>query len=113
MGITVLSDKAAEESTYIVTVAFTDEDGTAVTPNSITWTLTDSDGNTINSRSGVSIAVPAASNDIVLQGDDLAIQRPSMLRRRMTISAPYDSGAGSSLPFRGEIEFEITPLLNV
>ena len=113
MGVTVLSDKAVEKSTYVVTVAFADEDGNAVTPDSISWTLSDTDGNVVNSRSDVSITVPAASNDIVLSGDDLAIPRPSMLRRRMTIEAVYDSDAGSDLPFKGEIEFEVTPLTNV
>ena len=111
--MTRLSTKAVEKSTYVVTVAFTDEDGAAVTPDSITWDLTDSSGNVVNSRSSVSIAVPAASNDIVLSGDDLAIPRPGILGRILTIEAVYDSDAGSNLPFKDEITFEVLPLTNV
>lgn len=111
--MTVLATKALERSTYVVTAAFTDESGAAVTPDSITWDLTDTDGNVINSRSSVAVAVPASSIDIVLSGDDLAIQRPSMLWRIVTVEAVYDSSMGSNLPFKDEIRFEIQPLKNV
>ena len=111
--MTHLATKSLERSTYVVTVAFTDEDGTAVTPDSITWDLTDSQGNAINSRTSVAIAVPAASNNIVLSGADLAIPRPGDLWRIMTIEAVYDSSMGSNLPFKDEITFEVLPLTNV
>lgn len=111
--MTRLTTKAVERSTYVVTVAFSDEDGNAVTPDSITWTLSDTSGNVINSRSDVSISVPAASNDIVLSGADLAIPRWRFLGRVLTIEAVYDSDAGSNLPFKDEITFDILPLVNV
>jgi len=111
--MTNLGTKALEKSTYVITAAFTDEAGTAVTPNSIVWKLTDSSGNTINSRTGTTIAVPAASNNIVLSGDDLAIPIPDRLGRILTIIAEYDSSMGINLPLNDEITFEVLPLTNV
>ena len=111
--MTVLSTKANEGSAYTLTIAFTDEDGSAVTPDSITWDLTDTDGNAINSRTTVSVAVPASSINITLSGDDLAIPRPEMLWRVVTIEAVYDSSYGSNLPLKDEIMFEIQPLVNI
>jgi predicted NAD/FAD-dependent oxidoreductase len=111
--MTHITTKALEKSTYVVTVAFTDESGAAVTPDSITWDLTDSSGNVVNGRSTVVIAVPAASNNIVLSGDDLAIPRAGILGRVLTIEAVYDSSMGTDLPFKDEITFEIAPLVNV
>jgi len=108
-----LSTKALELSTYVITVAFTDEAGAAVTPDSITWDLTDSDGNVVNSRQTVAIAVPAASNNIVLSGADLAIPRAEILGRILTVEAVYDSSMGNNLPFKDEVIFEILPLKNV
>ncbi len=65
-----LTTNAVEKSTYIVTAAFTDEDGDAVTPNAgLVWTLTDMNGVVINSREDVSIS-PDTSVDIVLSGND-------------------------------------------
>lgn len=97
-----LSARATEESTYVVTAAFTDETGAAVIPTSIIWTLTNSEGTVINSREDVAIAVPAASVDIALSGDDLALAAGEITRgvRVMTVKAVYTSatlGAGLTL----------------
>ena len=110
---TVLGTKAPEEGTYILTVAFKDDTGTAVVPDSITWTETDTSGSVVNSRLNVAVAVPAASITIVLSGADLAIQRPSILGRIVTIEAVYDSDAGNDLPLNAEIRFTIEPLVNI
>ena len=111
--MTILSTKAVERSTYVVTIAFSDEAGSAVVPDSITWDLTDTSGNVVNSRLAVAIALPAASVDIVLSGVDLAIQRPGILGRVLTIEAVYDSDSGDDLPFKDEIRFQMLPLLMV
>lgn len=108
---TLLSTLAVEESTYVITATFTDEDGTSVVPSSVTWTLTDNRGNVINSRSAVS-ATPAASIDIVLTGDDLAIGTNGT-DRVVTIDATYNSDAGTGLKLKEECEFSIHNLLNV
>jgi len=115
---TIISTKAKEKSTYIVTCAFTDEDGDAVTPDSIVWTLADSSGNVINSRDQVSVATPAASIDIVLSGDDLQIGGDdeaalTQVGRRIIVEAVYDSDAGSNLPLKAEAAFVLENLTKI
>jgi hypothetical protein len=44
MPITPLTDEAVEKSTYIINCAFTDEEGYAVIPDSLDWTLSDESG---------------------------------------------------------------------
>jgi hypothetical protein len=104
---TVLTTKAVEKSTYIVTASFTDEDGNAATPNALTWTLTDGSGNVVNERSDVVIA-PSSSVEIVLQGDDLATTLSSV--RYLTLEGNYDSDAGSNLPIKDEVRITIEDL---
>ena len=105
---TALTVKAIEESTYVITCAFTDEDGAAVVPAIITWTLTNGDGTTVNSRKDVAVLVPAASVSIVLSGDDLALSEGRDNYRKITVRGTYDSSLGSGLPIVGEAEFVIT-----
>ena len=93
-----------EKSSGVVTVVFKDEDGAAVIPTSILWTLTTVDGATvINSREQVSIAVPAASIEILLSGDDLSLlstEQGSRITRTLIIEAVYDSDLGTDIPLR-------------
>lgn len=110
MGL-ILTQKANEESTYVVAVTFYDESGIAVIPVSVVWTLTDSDGTVINLRTAV-VATPAATVNIILGGDDLALPS-SDLRRIILVYATYNSSLGNGLALREEIEFEIEPLVNV
>lgn len=110
--MTDLAD-ALEESTYVITVPFVDEDGAAVVPTSATWTLSDDRGNIINSRENVAIVV-AASVDIVLSGADLALQgSDDSGNRRFTVKATYNSGLGSGLKLNKEVSFDVTDLVNV
>ncbi len=114
MARQVLTDEAIEESTYIVTVAFTDEDDDAVIPNApLVWTLTDMAGNVINSREDVSIT-PASSIDIVLSGDDLEVFDDGGLDNRLvTVQGTYNSDAGNNLPLKDEVVFPIRRLVVV
>lgn len=64
---------AEEEGSYIITVTFTNEDGGEMTPATLFWKLTKLDGSVVNSLSSTEIETPAASNDIALDGDDLAL----------------------------------------
>lgn len=109
-----LTTHADEESTYKITVSFTDAAGSAVTPNIITYTLTDINGTVINSKSNVSVS-PASSIDIVLSGDDLALQSGETViaERVLTIVADYDSDEGSGLPLNEEAHFYIDDLTNI
>lgn len=109
---TILSTLAPEEGTYVIGVAFADENADPVIPNAgATWTLTDVSGNVINSRSAVGIT-EAASVDIVLSGNDLAIGTNGR-KRVLTVFYTYDSDAGSNLPMYQECEFTIADLLMV
>lgn len=104
--MTTLSANPTNEGTYIITCAFKDSAGAAVTPNTLTWDLTDNEGNVINSRSGVSIAVPSTSNAVVLTGADLDNDQGNS--RVFTIEGTYDSITyGANLPLRGQAEFTI------
>lgn len=107
---TVLIVTATEGSTYVVTAAFTDEDGDAVVPASITWTLTDSQGSVINERDGVEVETPAASVDILLQGADLEADPSGGGYLLFTIDATYNSSLGSGLPLVGQCRIEVDAL---
>lgn len=109
MSLTILTTEAMEEGSYFVAVAFTDEDGAAVTPNegTIYWTLTDNDGTVINDRDYVAEA-SAGSITIELAGADLAIQTgetAALVRRRITIEWEYDSDLGADKPAKSEVIF--------
>lgn len=107
-----LTAEAVEKSTYVVTLAFANKAGVAVTPDSATWTLTDGAGTVINSRSGVAIAPLADSVDVVLSGLDLAMQplETSYGYRLLTVQAVYSSTEGASLPLREEYQFMVRNL---
>lgn len=109
MSLTVLTTEAMEEGSYFIDVDFFDEDETAVVPNpnTIFWTLTDSNGTVINERDYESIA-SASSIIIELEGDDLAVQAgetASLLRRRLVLKWEYDSDLGDDKPAMAECIF--------
>jgi len=105
---TKLTTKAEDKGTYVVTATFKDEDGNAVTPNWIKWTLTDERGNVINSREDVSVSSPASSIDIILKGDDLKFSDSP--KRRLIIRSEYDSSLDDDLPLNSQAEFEINDI---
>ena len=77
LPVEILSTTASEEGTYAIDeIQFLDSQDTpvAVTPeaDSVTWCLTDKNGDIINSREDVPIT-SASSMTIVLSGDDLVI----------------------------------------
>lgn len=104
-----MTARAIDESTYVVNCAFEDENGLPALPNAITWTLTNDAGVVINSRQDVVVAVPAASVDIVLAGQDLDYADGPA--RIMVIDATYDSSLGDDLPLRESIRFLIEDLV--
>jgi len=106
-----LTTKAVDKSTYVVNCAFKDENGDAVVPNELKWTLTDDAGTVINSREDVVVAVPSSSEDIVLSGDDLKYSDGR--HRILTIEATYDSDAGSDLPLKESAKFMVDDLIVV
>lgn len=102
----ILSSAANEQSTYIVSITPTDENGDAVTVNAMTWTLTDLQGNVINSRLDVALT-PATVMYIVLSASDLALYGKDTETRAILVEGDYDSSLGSNLPLKEEIRFDI------
>ena len=109
---TTLTTHAVERSTFVVTASFTDENGEPVTPTTLQWTLTDLEGNVINNRSQVSIT-PSSTVDIVLSGDDLALQGDSPEMRVLTIEGTYNSTLGTGLPLKESVKFIVDNLVAV
>lgn len=109
-----LTEEAVEESTYVVTLTFTDAGGVAVTPDALTWSLTTPAGTVINARAGV-VATPDTSVALVLSGDDLTMQagETGTVRRLLTVQATYSSTEGANLPLRDEYLFNLRPLVLV
>ena len=91
--------------TLKITCAWYDDDGSAVTPDTMTYTLREADTRAIvNSRDGVSISSLSTSNDIVLSGDDLTEGN-----KKLFLDGTYTSGAGAGLPFRAVVAFLVRP----
>lgn len=108
-----LDEAALEQSSYVVSASFYDENGDAVTPDSVTWTLTDLEGAVINSREDVSIT-PASSVSIVLQGDDLQITGTTLPEwREFAIEAVYTSATHGSMNLNEGVRFKVCPLVGV
>lgn len=103
-----LSTKAHEKGTYNISHSFSDENGDAVVPNTITWSLCKPDGTIVNSRLDVAIGSPASSIDITLQGDDLAILNGKSEEKRVVVLEwTYNSSLGIDLPGKEAIYFQV------
>uniref|UniRef100_A0A6M3J3J1 Uncharacterized protein n=1 Tax=viral metagenome TaxID=1070528 RepID=A0A6M3J3J1_9ZZZZ len=113
MPVQITTDKAVEQSTFVIQCDFTDEDGNAVAPVTLTWTLTDSDGTVINSRTAVAVSSPTSTEYIVLSGDDLALTGTAQEARYLLLEGTYDSTYGTGLPIRESVEFAIENLVAV
>jgi hypothetical protein len=108
-------DNAIDQSSYIVKVSFADESGTAITPTTASWTLTDGDGEIVNSREDVAITSLASSVYIALSGDDLVAgtTRAENLRC-LVIEGTYSSSlVGGTLPVKEAVKFLIEDLPQV
>lgn len=108
--IKIDGEYAVEESTYKITLNFTDDDEDPVAPVTATWTLTDMNGAVINSRLDVAISSPSAEEIIALSGDDLALSAGFTgvsERRIFTVEATYNSSLGSGLPLKDQLIFPV------
>lgn len=105
---------AREKGTFTIPVSFTDENGDAVIPDSITYSVSRVlDDSIVNSLENVSVVTPAASVNITLSGDDLAILTDSDTERELTIKIVYDSDIGNNLPQNEYDTFDIKPLSQI
>jgi hypothetical protein len=106
----ISSIKPAEKGTAVVTLAFTDEDGSTVVPTSLAYQLMKSDGTVINNRTFALSTF--TGTEIVLSGDDLAMYGSSDSGFRiLSVQGVYDSTAGSDLPLKEECKFVIDQLV--
>lgn len=104
---------AKEKSLIKITVAFTDEDGAAVTPTALTWKLTDRSGTQIATGE---VGTPDTSNVIAIYGNDLALQAgesADMVERRILVEATYNSSLGTGLPLKWAGAFMLENLAGV
>jgi len=114
MPVTI-SEHAREEGTFPLVVTPTYKSGTVTVgfkPGTAAWTLSDTDGSVINSRSSVSLT-PASSMSIVLKGDDLAITGDDRKTVKVLVEGTYNSTTfGNDLPYTEEATIIIDNLVN-
>ena|SRR3990167_4151083 len=123
MSVVILSTTAVEGSPYFVRVAFATEDGSAVTPNSAAYWLTDGSGNVINSLSSVAMSGLATSVDILLTSTDLRVVATDIIdlsdkltqstTRYLTVMYTYDSQLASGLTAYTQAAFTLADLIVV
>jgi hypothetical protein len=107
---------ATEGGSVFVTAEFTDRNESDVVPNSITWSLTDEDGDIINSREDIAIVTPAASVTIEISGDDLPWEGnyPSELYYLYVLfKAVYDEADATDVPQNQEKRIAVSNLRGV
>lgn len=103
----ILTERAIDRGTFVVTVAFADEDNAPVTPAAASWTLLGRNNDVINSRDAVAIT-PAESAVILLGADDL--DRADGDVRHLVIEWTYDSSLGSGLAGREQVTFYVVDI---
>jgi len=113
MARATLTTKAEEGSTYVVRATYYDEDDNAITPDSVTWTLTGGGGVVVNSRENVVIVTPATYNDIVLGASDLKCSSGRDETRVLMLEYVYDSAAGLNLTGTAQTSFMVQKIQTV
>jgi len=96
---TNLPVSALERSTLSVSAQFYDERGSAVIPDTLTYTLTDMYGNVVNNRITANLT-PATAVVVGLTNNDLQISGYSGVTRQLLFEGTYTSvtlGANQSL----------------
>ena len=109
-------DRVIEGSTAVFAITFTDEEDVVIQNadiTALTWTLSDVDGIVINEKEDEVIGSPTNPQEIVLQGDDLAITGTENVQRVLTIEGTYNSTNGSNLPIKDQVRFWIDNLAAV
>jgi hypothetical protein len=116
MPTIITANKAREKGSYFPELSFADRNGDAVTPNTMTWTLSKEDGTVVNEREDIE-ETPAASIVVVLFGDDLATFAGDNFQRVLTSKITYDTIINgvtyTDLPENDELHFSIEGLVNV
>lgn len=113
MPTTITTPTATELSTCVIQCDFTDEDGNAVAPETLTWSLMDLNGEIINEREEVIVTDPASTEFITLTGDDLALDKAADTDRVLLLEGTYDSAYGTGLYLRETARFTISNTIGV
>lgn len=112
MPSTALDERAPEGGTFGIRCDFvekTPEGNVPFAPKADpTWSLTDSNGQPVNGKTGVSIGA-AQSITIVLKGADLALTGGSA-KRYVLVEGLYDGILGNDLTVIKEVSFQIDNL---
>lgn len=108
-----IGKKAKEQGTYIIVLEFTDTNDNPYYPKTLKWSLTDIEGNAINSRDEVEVQNPLDTTTISLSGSDLAIGTNGH-QRLLAVQATYDSSTyGNDLPLNCDILFTIEDIVAI
>jgi uncharacterized repeat protein (TIGR02543 family) len=105
------ADPVAEGSTKTVEVSFFDEAGTAMVPDTVTWSLYNGPGVLVHAHEDVP-ATSGATVRIVLSGLDHAVTM-AQETRRLVVQATYTSTDGASLPLVGEFQYPVTDVTGI
>lgn len=112
-----IDEVAKEKGTIAFVVSFEDESGDAAAPDTLVWSLTDTDGNVINELDQEVVSSPAASNTVVLSGNDLQIlsseSSQTAVVRKFVVEATYDSDIGNDLPVKDVAVFTLENLTKI
>jgi hypothetical protein len=112
MAATIITTHAREQNSFVITLDFTDETGLANTPIALTWTLSDMDGNVVNSRSAASATTIATTSTIVMVGSDTVIIAGQTNERLLLIEWTYNSSYGSAMVGKAQAILTIDELVN-
>ncbi len=108
-----LPDPANEGCTYVVNVAFIDEDGTPVVPTAANWTLSFTNSEDINGRTDVEITPLATTATIILTENDTVCRAGIDEVIVITVKYTYDSSLGVGLKCVDEREILVINMVNV
>lgn len=98
-----------ESSSMVIEVTFTNFEGALFTPKTCKWTLTDSIGTIINSRSRVTATVASSTHEFLLQGADLKFAPTGVSdgNRVFLVEGTFDHALGTDIPFREQFGFKV------
>ena len=100
---------ARDGSVFVARCSFFDEEGNAVAPTSLSWTLLGPDLAVVNGRTSETVSSPAAVEDIVLTPADVAYADGAL--RYLILNWEYNSSLGTGLAGREEAEINIDDIV--
>ena len=96
--VTHITTEVMDGKAKIFTVTCADEDGNDVAPDTMTWSLFNSDDDVVDSRESVTVTSPATSNTILVSGTANSLLTDPDRYRLFVVEWTYTSDAGSGIP---------------